>query len=73
MPDPVEVDLARLTTTTNLVTGPLGELPSSRNISKAIARHYNLYENACLQTGVTEMRVADSGKWEGINAELHSN
>ncbi len=24
-------------------------------------------------TGVVEMRVADPGRWEGINAELHSN
>ncbi|ETW94525.1 MAG: hypothetical protein ETSY1_34485, partial [Candidatus Entotheonella factor] len=32
--------------------------------SKAIARHYNLYENACLQTGVTELRWDDaSGRW----------
>jgi cyclohexanone monooxygenase len=32
--------------------------------SKAIARHYNLYKNACLQTGVKEMRWDDaSGRW----------
>ena len=32
--------------------------------SKAIARHYNLYDNACLQTGVNEMRWDDtSGRW----------
>ncbi len=32
--------------------------------SKAIARHYNLYENACLQTGVTEIRWDDAaGRW----------
>ncbi len=32
--------------------------------SKAIARHYDLYTNACLQTGVSEMRWDDtSGRW----------
>jgi cyclohexanone monooxygenase len=32
--------------------------------SKAIARHYDLYKNACLQTGVREMRWDDkSGRW----------
>ncbi len=32
--------------------------------SKAIARHYNLYDNACLQTGVTDMRWDDAiGRW----------
>ncbi len=32
--------------------------------SKAIARHYDLYDNACLQTGVSEMRWDDtSGRW----------
>ena len=32
--------------------------------SKAIARHYDLYKNACLQTGVSEMRWDDtSGRW----------
>jgi cation diffusion facilitator CzcD-associated flavoprotein CzcO len=32
--------------------------------SKAIARHYDLYTNACLQTGVKEMRWDDaSGRW----------
>ncbi|MGK2915180.1 MAG: flavin-containing monooxygenase [Porticoccaceae bacterium] len=32
--------------------------------SKAIARHYNLYENACLRTEVTEMKWdEDSNRW----------
>ena len=32
--------------------------------SKAIARHYDLYKNACLQTGVSGMRWDDtSGRW----------
>ena len=32
--------------------------------SKAIARHYDLYTNACLQTGVSAMRWDDtSGRW----------
>ena len=32
--------------------------------SKAIARHYDLYKNACLQTGVSEMRWDDTrGRW----------
>ena len=32
--------------------------------SKAIARHYDLYQNACLQTGVSEMRWDDKrGRW----------
>ena len=32
--------------------------------SKAIARHYDLYKNACLQTGVSAMRWDDaSGRW----------
>ncbi len=32
--------------------------------SKAIARHYDLYRNACLQTGVSEIRWDDtSGRW----------
>ena len=32
--------------------------------SKAIARHYDLYKNACLQTGVSDMRWDDtSGRW----------
>jgi cation diffusion facilitator CzcD-associated flavoprotein CzcO len=32
--------------------------------SKAIARHYDLYKNACLQTGVKEMRWDEnSGRW----------
>ena len=32
--------------------------------SKAIARHYDLYTNACLQTGVSDMRWDDtSGRW----------
>ena len=32
--------------------------------SKAIARHYDLYQNACLQTGVSEMRWDDTrGRW----------
>ena len=32
--------------------------------SKAIARHYDLYQNACLQTGVSEMRWDDTrGCW----------
>ena len=32
--------------------------------SKAIARHYDLYRNACLQTGVSGMRWDDaSGRW----------
>ncbi len=32
--------------------------------SKAIARHFNLYDNACLQTQVTEMRWdEDSARW----------
>ncbi len=38
--------------------------PEIFEYSKAIARHYNLYENACLQTAVTEMRWDDaSGRW----------
>ena len=32
--------------------------------SKAIARHYDLYKNACLQTGVSALRWDDtSGRW----------
>ena len=32
--------------------------------SKAIARHYDLYKNACLQTGVSDMRWDDTnGRW----------
>ncbi len=32
--------------------------------SKAIARHYNLYDNACLQTSVTELRWDNTdGRW----------
>ncbi len=32
--------------------------------SKAIARHYDLYQNACLQTGVSEMRWDNTrGRW----------
>ncbi len=32
--------------------------------SKAIARHYDLYQNACLQTGVSEMHWDDTrGRW----------
>lgn len=53
----------------SLVTLPDGTVVKGRDISGLSGML--LIRNSA--TGVTEMRVADPGKWEGINAELHSN
>jgi len=53
----------------SLVTLPDGTVVKGREISGRSGML--LIRNSA--TGVTEMRVADPGKWEGINAELHAN
>ena len=71
MPDPVEVDLHRLTQTTSLVGGALGGIPSSGRIAKAISRQQREIDKGKLIA--SDVTVSGSGGIASVGGGSNSS